>query len=145
MTSKEALEGFQTLSRKFGKAYKGDELNRVWPELLKCSHSAFVRAVGIITKSSKRLPDPEYVLAQSRQWEEKMARPCAVASEKKATPEPEDEGRLALRNLVSWMEKEIDVDEYIRRLFAMSETYGKPGYAQEAMRLGKKHKEEANV
>jgi hypothetical protein len=135
MTGQEALEGFQTLSRKFRKAYKGEDLNKIWRELLTCSHSAYVRAIGIIAKNSRRLPDPEYVLEQTRQWENKMLPPGASEKPEQQKTIPEDEGRIALENLIAWLHGDLDVDEYIRRLYAMSETYGKPGYAREAMRL----------
>ena len=68
MTGKEALAGVQELSRHFNKPYKGGELNRVWGELLGCSHAAFVRAVGIAKKNLRYLPDVDYILEQTKWW-----------------------------------------------------------------------------
>jgi hypothetical protein len=130
MTSKEALEGFQSLSRRFGKAYKGEDLNRVWKELLSCHHSAFVRAIGIMLKRCQFLPDPEYVLQQTRWWQQNLKFKIEHETrEEKAGRDLDTEAKEAMGNLRAMMSGEITQGEYRRRLFEMSERYGDPSYA----------------
>lgn len=134
MTGKEALAGFQELSRHFNKPYKGGELNRVWGELLGCSHAAFVRAVGIAKKNLRYLPDVDYILEQTKWWHMNL-RYQVESSVRLATDQNDSEGRDFFRFTRMVLEGDLSECDYAARLYEMSEKYRKPEYAATARQI----------
>jgi hypothetical protein len=136
MKAEEAIAGFQELSRKFRQGYKWGELEGIWPELLQCSPQAMVRAVGIMIKNCHRRPEPAYVLEKVLWWNMNL-QPQVSYEERKvsARRDPDEEAREALSLMKSHLHGDIDYKTAAARLFAMSERYGKPGYAMQAKDL----------
>lgn len=132
MTSEEAMEGLRTLSRRFGKPYKGGEINPVWQRLLLCTNDAYVRAVGIMLKRGNRLPDPDYLVAQTEEWEKRLR----GEEPQREHPQPRvklaGEEKDAARLLCQWHSGEIGGREYVERLHRMAEKYGAHEYAETA-------------
>ena len=137
MTGQEAIAGFQELSRHFRKGYKWGELEPVWEDLLKCSHQAMVRAVGIMIKNGKRLPDPGYVLARVQWWDMNLQPQVEHDHVKRVCGgrDPDAEAREVFDIMRVQMEPGFDRQSLATRLFSMSERYGKPSYALQAHEL----------
>lgn len=135
MTGKEALAGFQELSRHFNKGYKGGELNPVWEELLGYSHAAFVRAVGIAKKNLRFLPEVDYIMEQTRWWNMNLKHQVAADQRRAGGGDPGAEGREMFRIVNERLAGELSDQEYAARLYAMSEKYKKPEYAVTARQI----------
>lgn len=129
MTPSEILDGFRQLQAKHpGQKYRGADLNAVWPQLLGCSPRAFATAVGIMLKHSRRLPEADYVLAQTLKWEqgEELA--------PRAGLNPDTHAREALRLTRGRLDGTIDPQEYVAGLYQLSEISGCSEYAETARR-----------
>lgn len=138
MTGREAISGFQELSRRFRQGYKWGELEPIWPELLQCSVEAMVRATGIIMKNGKHRPRPAYVLSQVQLHQRKMLYQSQGVPDVAGVRDPDAEGREALALMKDYQSEAITRAEYIQALFSMSERHGQPGYAMQAHELEKR-------
>lgn len=125
MTPEEAISGIKELQAKYGRKYKGRDLNPHWQALLLCSARAFNLAIGRIKMHCNRLPKMDYVMETVRRFERTPDTPTALA-------EIRDQGAEALRLLRQMMCHEITAQQYIQGLYDMSRRFGDPLYAQEA-------------
>ncbi|HBA72232.1 MAG TPA: hypothetical protein DCZ63_08610 [Geobacter sp.] len=132
MTAEEALAGIREISRHFGQGYKWSELEPVWSALLLCAPQAMVRAVGVIKKHGKWRPDPDYLLARVQWWHMNMRQKIEAEEIAATGADPGAEGKEALQLLKDYTGGQTSIEEYARRLYALSTKYGKPGYAIEA-------------
>lgn len=135
MTAKEALAGFQELSRHFSKGYKWGDLEPIWPELLLYSHQALVRVVGIIIKNGKWLPDPDYVLKQVQWWHMNMQAKVEADEQLAVGDDPDAEGKEALQLMYEYLAGRINGNDYAGRLYDMSKRWGKADYALQAQEI----------
>lgn len=122
MTSEEALAAIRNMQRRFGKSYKGRDLNGIWPALLDLPAAAMERAAGIIMRRCHYLPTADYLLA-------KVQEQAAWVPPAEDAADQRDEGREVLALFRAKIEGTLSAAEYARAMFAMADRYHKPEYA----------------
>lgn len=124
MTAQEAFKGIRQIEGNYGEKFAPVDLHVIWNGLLEQPYAALTHAVGEMKMIWKRMPSTHQLLDAVRNWSTRL--------DLKANEGEFNEASAHFALTIGFLDGRISETELIRGLYAMSQRYKNPEYAQVA-------------